>query len=120
MKVIITKSFSKNFLEKNKKYFSLEDLLKQIDIKFHTFIDLSFPYFKFKIKLNNVDFRWILAILIVEEKFILPLNIFLKKDKKFGENIFWEKDWKDILELYEKYISEIEKDEFKIFTTKKD
>lgn len=118
MKIIFTQSFSKNFLNKYDKYFSKQDFIDKINLKFHTLIDLSYPYFKFKLNLNSVNFRWVLAILLIEEqweKFLLPLNIFLKKDKKNWENIFWNKDWKDILELYEKYIWELEEGMVEIF-----
>lgn len=113
MKVIITKNFEKEYLKNLIKYFNKEKLAKDLKNKKHKFISLHFPYFKFKSKLNLVDFRWIL-IFISDDK-IIPLILFLKKDKKYWENINWETYKQMILDEYDNTIADIEKWNYEIF-----
>lgn len=96
MKIIITDYFKKKFLEKNKKYFSIDDFLFEIKDKKHKLIPLNKIFFKQKFNINNVSFRWVLT-LIESEKTFIPLFLFLKKDKKKWENISYPKD-KDFIE----------------------
>jgi hypothetical protein len=51
-------------------------------------IFLCKSFSKFKSKLNSVNFRWVVSI--TNEKYTIPLVIFLKKDKKYWENIIRE------------------------------
>lgn len=113
MKIIITKRFEKEYLKELNKYFTKEKLAQNLKEKKHKFISLHFPYFKFKSKLNLVDFRWIL--LFVWEDKIIPLILFLKKDKKYGENISWSENEDMILQEYDRAIVDIEKWEYEVF-----
>lgn len=113
MKVLITKWFEKEYLKNLSRYFNKNKLAENLKSKKYNFISLHFPYFKFKSKLNSVDFRWIL--LIIEDDKIIPLMLFLKKDKKYWENINWQ-DYKEmILDEYDKIINDIEKWNYEIF-----
>lgn len=57
MKVIITRNFDKIFLKKLSRYFDAKKLAENLKSKQYNFISLHFPYYKFKAKLNSVDFR---------------------------------------------------------------
>ncbi len=81
MKVMITGNFNKIYLKNVSKYFDRQKLVENLKIKEYNFISLHFPYFKFKSQLNLVDFRGIL--LILKGDTIIPLILFLKKDKKY-------------------------------------
>ncbi len=94
MNIIITKRFEDKYLKYLLKNFSKEVFIKMLKEKNHTFISLHQPYFKIKNTINSISIRWIL--LILEEDNIVPLMIFLKKDKKYWENINW-KEYKDII-----------------------
>jgi len=80
MKIIITNRFEKEYLKNFKKYFSTKDLVLDLKNKKHTFVSLHDPFFKIKNKLNLVDFRGVVAFM--KNNKIIPLFIFLKKDKK--------------------------------------
>lgn len=111
MKVIITNYFKKNFLEKNDKYFSLEDFLLEIKDKNHKYISLNKIFFKQKFNINNVSFRWVLALIEKEESFI-PLFLYLKKDKNRWWNISYPKD-KNFIE--EKFLLALDDFENELF-----
>jgi hypothetical protein len=55
MKIIITKSFKKKYLNKFNKYFSIEDLIKELNKNNN--ITLKNPFYKVKMNMNLVDFR---------------------------------------------------------------
>ncbi len=113
MKIIITKYFEKNYLKKFKKYFSLKEFLEIIETKQHTFISLHEPFFKFKNNINWVAFRWIIFISIQNN--LVPLSVFLKKDKKLWENISWQTT-EDIIEKdFEKTKVDIKNWDYEIF-----
>lgn len=106
MKVIITQRFEKEFLFPLKKYFTTEDLVIALKNKSHTFINLNSQFFKIKNKINLVDFRWVLAF--VENDKIIPLFIFLKKNKKYWENITWNNNEKLIELEFDLSVKDIE------------
>lgn len=106
MSIIITKRFEKQYLENLSKYFSKVDFINILKSKSHTFISLQKPYFKIKNNVKSISIRWILVIL--EEDNIVPLMVFLKKDKKYWENVNWI-DYKNmILKEQEENIKDIE------------
>jgi len=80
MKIIITETFDKNFLSKLKKYFSVLELVNELK-KEKSNIKLKDPFYKIKLKLNLVDFRGV-VLLVFDDK-IVPLMLYLKKDKKY-------------------------------------
>jgi hypothetical protein len=80
MKIIITKRFDKYYLKDLEKYFPKKSLLHLLKNKYHTFISLHFPYFKFKGKTKTIQVRGVLAIF--KENKVIPLILYLKKDKK--------------------------------------
>jgi len=112
MKIIISETFEKKFLTKFKKYFSIEDFINSLQ-KYKIWITLKDPYFKIKLKINLVDFRWV--ILLIENEKIIPISIYLKKDKNSWENIIWTNHKKEILFLQEKISKDLEKWKFKLF-----
>lgn len=92
MNVIITDRFKKEYLNWLRKYFTQEDLVNILLEKQHTYISLHEPFFKFKNNINLISFRWWLAIL--DNQNIIPLFLFLKKDKNYWENISWKNNKK--------------------------
>ena len=112
MKVIITDSFNKKFLSKMKKYFSTNDFVLELK-KEKPDIVLKEPIHKVKLKLNLVDFRWV--ILILFEDNIVPLLLFLKKNKQNWENIIWNTHKDKILDMQEKVSRDLENWNYKIF-----
>ena len=112
MKVIITKRFEKIYLKHLYKYLNTQDFSQILKKKNHTFISLHFPYYKFKLKIQQVDFRGIIVFVWVDT--LIPVILFLKKDKKNWENIYWNEYENLILEEYEKAISDIENWDFQV------
>lgn len=110
--VYLTNRFQKQYLKKFIKYFSKEDFVKQLKIKEHTLIDLHFPYMKLKNKIWNIVIRWI--IFIIFDKNIVPIILFLKKDKHFWENINWNTHEKLILKEYKFALENIKKGNFEV------
>lgn len=96
MKIIITKRFEKYYNKSLSKYFDMESFVMILKDKKHNFISLHDPFYKFKNKINFVDFRWVLAIF--KDETIIPIFIYLKKDKKNWENINWN-DYKKKIEF---------------------
>jgi len=88
MKIIITKSFLKEYNKNLKKYFTLSLLVGQLQAKSHTFINLHDPFLKCKLTLNGVEFRWVVSY--ISHNRIIPLFFVLKKDKKYWENVSWQ------------------------------
>ncbi|MCH2188979.1 hypothetical protein MK079_04090 [Candidatus Gracilibacteria bacterium] len=113
MKIIMTHRFKKYYLKHLEKYFSPHQVCEYLKKKEHTFITLTFPYFKFKITINGVSFRGV-GIIIQTEK-IIPLLIFLKKDKKHGENIKWNLIENEILQEYSHALEDIKKGSYTVF-----
>jgi hypothetical protein len=98
MKVYITKTFesflNKNFSNYYIDYFELSEKLK------YWFLDniyLKRPIMKFKIKINNLSYR---IVWIVKWDIIVPIVIFLKKDKTFWENLIWNKELEILINYY--------------------
>lgn len=112
MKIIITDTFSKNFLNKLKKYFSIWELVDELK-KEKINIKLKDPFYKIKLKLNLVDFRGV-VLLVFDDK-IVPLMLYLKKDKQNWENIIWSKYKAKILENQNKISKDLEDWKFKIY-----
>lgn len=113
MEFLITNRFKKKYLEKNEKYFTLEDFLENIAEKEHTFITLHIPFSKFKNKINKVAIRWVLFYYL-EDK-IVPIIVSLKKDKNFWENISRKINRTFILEEFDFSMDDIESWDFEIF-----
>lgn len=113
MRIIITKRFEKEYLKQLNKYFSKLDLVNSIKSKNHNFISLHDPFFKFKNKLNLVDFRWVLVMF--KNNDIIPIMIYLKKDKNNWENINWQNHKQKIENEFEFTKFELEKWDFEIF-----
>ena len=112
MKIIITDTFSKKFLNKLKKYFTVWELIDELK-KEKSNIVLKEPYYKIKLKLNLVDFRGI-VLLIYDDK-IVPLILYLKKDKQNWENILWNTNKARILENQDKASKDLENGNFKVY-----
>jgi hypothetical protein len=113
MKVIITKNFWKKYLKNLSKYFSKDEFVRFLKKRNHTFIWLHYPYFKIKWYIKMVNIRWVLFLL--EDDSIIPLMIFLKKDKKYWENINWSICEDDILIEYEKTLEDIKSKNYEEF-----
>ncbi len=111
MKIIITKTFNKKYLNKLSKYFTINDFLKQLNKNNN--ILLKNPFYKVKLNLNLVDFRWV--ILLVEKNKIVPLILCLKKDKNCWENIILEKYYKDILFSQEKALEDLNNWDYEVY-----
>jgi hypothetical protein len=113
MDVIITKTFWKKYLKDLSKHFSKNEFIRFLKEKSHTFIWLHYPYFKIKWQIRMVSIRWVLFSL--EDDSIIPLMIFLKKDKKHWENIRWEDYENDILFEYKKALDDIKNKNYEEF-----
>lgn len=106
MKIIFTNRFEKEYLKSLIKYLDKKSLAKNLKEKNHNLISIHFPYFKLKTKIKLVNLRWIVAI--INNSNIIPLIIYLKKDKKHWENINWTNYEKQILEEYDNALKDIE------------
>lgn len=113
MKVLITKRFEEKYIKVLKKYFDAEELAEVLKNKSHTFISLHDPFFKFKNSIKCVDFRWVLAYLYEDN--IIPLFIFLKKDKKYWENISWKNNEAMIETEFLHHVQDIEAWDYTIY-----
>ena len=112
-KVIITNRFEEKYLKSLKIYFWTEEFVKILKSKKHNFIFLQDSFEKFKIKINWVHFRWV-VFFILQDK-IIPLFIYLKKDKLKWENINWNNMKNKIIKEHSLATNDIEKWLFKIF-----
>jgi hypothetical protein len=55
MKIIISKTFDKKYLQKLSKYFDINDFIDKLNKSSN--IILKYPHFKVKLKINLVDFK---------------------------------------------------------------
>jgi len=111
MKIIISKTFEKKYLQKLYKYFDVNKFVDKLNKSSN--IILKYPHFKIKLKINLVDFRWI--ILIQNWKYIIPIILCLKKDKNCGENIIWSKIKKEVLSIEKQVLIDIENKDYEIY-----
>ena len=81
MIIIIINRFRKE-LEKFSKYFNLQELINDLKKKNKKFLHVHDDFFKFKSKLNSVEFRGI-VFLIEKNNKVMPLFVALKKDKLY-------------------------------------
>jgi len=112
-KIIITKRFEEKYLKNMKKYFSVNKFVEILKSKKHNFISLQNPFEKFKLKINWVDFRWVI-FLVLEDK-IVPMLIYLKKDKINWVNISWNNTKSEIIKEHDLSTKDIEKWFFKVY-----
>ena len=112
-KIIITKRFENKYLKKFKKYFSINKFVEILKSKKYKFISLQNPFEKFKIKINGVNFRWVVFIILWNK--IIPLLIYLKKNKNNWENISWLNTKEKIIEEHNFATIDIENKSFKVF-----
>lgn len=98
MIVYITKTFE-NILDKSfSNYFiDLDKFSQELKKSFINNIYLKRPIMKFKIKLNWVSYR---VVWLIKWNIILPILIYLKKDKKSWDNIIWNKELKILINHY--------------------
>jgi len=95
MRIVITKTFEKDFIKVLKYRNFLNDFSDLLKKKSHTFIDLKDPYKKFKYKIWNISLRSILFFSF--ENKIIPIFIAKKSDKKDWYNIILDNRFNDIL-----------------------
>ena len=110
----MTKTFEK-FIDKNfSSYFiDLEKLSFELKKSFNSKIYLKRAIMKFKIKINSLSYR---LVALVKDNKIVPILIFLKKDKKYWENLIWNKELEILINHYSWKIQEdIINDNIKIF-----
>ena len=113
MSIIITTRFKNKYLNKLIKNFSKSEFITMLQKKQHTFISLHEPYFKIKSNVRDVSIRWVLVIM--EDSDLIPIMLFLKKDKKYWDNVNW-KDYKDlILEEFKLNIQDIKNWDYEKF-----
>ena len=86
-KIIITKRFEEKYLDWMKKYFTKNKFIEILKSKKHKFIWLQDPFEKYKIKINWVDFRGV--VFLISWNKVIPLFLYMKKDKNNGFNISW-------------------------------
>lgn len=110
MKIFITKSFKKKYLSR----YSFLNLHKFIyKLKSISSINLKYPYFKFRLNILNVNFRWVFVLLGNGD--IVLLVLCLKNDKNCGYNIIWENFSKEILTRQKLALKDIEFWNYEIF-----
>jgi hypothetical protein len=111
--IIITNRFKEKYMKWLIKYFTLNKFISVLKSKNHNFVSLHNPFEKYKIKINWVNFRGVVFILLWNK--IIPLFIYLKKDKINWMNINWEKDREEIKKEHTFATNDIEKWLFEIF-----
>ena len=114
MEVKITKTFEKFISKHFSNYFiDLEDFSIELKKSFLSEIYLKRPIMKFKIKINSVSYR---VVWLVKNEKIVPILIFLKKDKNFWENLIWNKELEILINHYSSKIKlDIYNKNYKIF-----
>jgi len=110
MRIYITKSFEKKYLSR----YNFIDIEKTCEsIKKISFINLKYPYLKFKLNISSVHFRWTLVKL--ENWNLILLTFCLKKDKNCWENIIRNTFSKEILNRQKLAWDDLEKWNYKIY-----
>lgn len=112
MKIIIANTFNKKYLQKLNRYFSALEFCDKLK-NYNNNICLKYPHFKIKLKIKQVEFRWI--VLIKGDKYIIPLILCAKKDKNCWENIICSKYEKKILDMQNNVLGDIKSNEYKIY-----
>lgn len=114
MKVIISESFEKKYLNSFKKYFNAEDFARFLIERQQKLIVLQHPYLKLKANINSFAIRGIVFTEI--DSHIIPLLLFAKKDKKYGHNITMKTHKELIIRAYNDAIEDIESGCFKSYS----
>lgn len=113
MKIVITKTFEKDFYN----IFNSSKLMKFFveKIKISKLINLNTEYKKFKIDILNQSIRWVVYI-ENKQKFYIPIFIIKKSDKKYWMNLVLTKEILAILDLkFQKSIIDLNLNNFKIY-----
>jgi len=110
MKVLITERFEKKYYKKFQNHFTLNTLSIFLKSKSHTLILLHSPFQKFKGKVWNSEIRWVAVVI---KNTIIPITIFLKKDKSLWENISWKTQESLILEEYDFATKDVREKKYK-------
>jgi len=112
MKIIIAKSFEKEF----KKIFKWEIKIKNfsLQLKRKEFINLEYPLKKYKFNFSWISIRGIVSVEI--EWYYIPIFIVKKSNKQYWMNLIIDSDFFKIIMLrYKKIDTEIKKWEFSEF-----
>ena len=114
MKVYITKTFEKFILKHFSNYFiDINEFSEQIKKTFLDDIYLKRPLMKFKIKINQLSYR---IVWIVKDEKIIPILVFLKRDKKIWENLIWNRELEILINHYSSKIKlDMDNKKFKIY-----
>ena len=112
MKIIISERFEKKYFKWFEKYFSLEDFCNHLKSKNHTLILLHTPFQKFKWHIGNTHIR---AVVVLIQWNVIPLTLFLKKDKNYGENVSWQTQRIIIIEEYNIVTQDISDWKYKVY-----
>ena len=111
MKIIITESFDKKYLQKLTKYFSIGGFIDKLQ-QTQT-VTPKYPYIKMKMRIRMIEFRWV--TLIQQWKYLIPLLIHLKKDKQYWENIIWNTFEQTILDAQKQALKDIEDKKYRVY-----
>ncbi len=114
MEILITKTFEKFISKHFSNYFiDLEDFSFEIKKSFFEEMYLKRPIMKFKIKINRLSYR---VVWLVKNEKIVPILIFLKKDKKKWENLICNKELEILINHYSWKIQlDIKNDDVKVY-----
>ena len=114
MQVYITKTFEYLIDKSFSNYFiDLDKLSQELKKSFTDNLYLKRPIMKFKVKINWVSYR---IVWLVKWDAILPILIYLKKDKKSWDNLIWNKELEILINHYSSKIEyDIRNKFFKIF-----
>ena len=74
----------------------LDNFIKLLEEKNHTFVNLKYPYKKFKYKIANISLRSILFMNVKNK--IIPIFIAKKTNKKLWYNIILDSNFEELLE----------------------
>jgi hypothetical protein len=110
LKIYITEYFKKKYLSKIKWF----NILKFIEkLKTYDFINLKYPYMKFKFNLLSISYRWV--ILKTKKWNIIAIILCLKKDKNCWDNIIWNKFEEKILFEQSKNLKDIKYGKYEMY-----
>ncbi len=110
-KILISNSFEKEFKKLNLPI-TIERFIKMIKVYKFIFLDGEF----YKVKLYNPSLRWVVYF-DKDKKLIVPVLLFKKTDKKYGENLILnDKIFKKIDTMFGKISQDIKEGNYKIFT----